>query len=467
MFKKLETYSNDSTKVYIKTYGCQMNKLDSELSVGSLVKEGYTFTEDEKAADVILLNTCSVRHKAEHKVYSQLGSLRDQKEKNPGLILGVLGCMAQNEGEKIFKRMPHVNLICGTRMFSKLPELLEEINGSNKRILAVDEDGEVSFDRLITQREDRYKAFVSVMRGCDNYCSYCIVPYVRGREFSRPVEDIINEVKGLADDGCKEVMLLGQNVNSYGKGLNGNTTLATLLRRLDPIEGIERIRFVTSHPRDMTRDILEAVSELPKVCENLHMPAQSGSNKMLEKMRRQYTSEYYRELVEMAMSLVPDITIASDFIVGFPGETEDDFEDTVSLVRDVRYQNCFVFKYSPRTGTAATELKDDVPEKTKKKRNQILLDLQSKISAERNKEMIGKSVEILVEGTSKTDESRLTGRTRQNQIVVFGLPETCPTESSGRGHSRSVGPSSLLGKLANVDIVDSTDLTLFGATSEF
>ncbi len=326
-----------------------MNKLDSELSVGSLVKEGYAFVEDEKDADVILLNTCSVRHKAEHKVYSQLGSLRDQKEKHPGLILGVLGCMAQNEGEKIFKRMPHVNLVCGTRMFSKLPELLEEINGTNKRILAIDEDGEVSFDRLVTQRPNRYKAFVSVMRGCDNYCSYCIVPYVRGHEFSRPVEDIINEVKGLADDGCKESMLLGQNVNSYGKGLNGNTTLATLLRRLDPIEGIERIRFVTSHPKDMTRDILKAVGELPKVCENLHIPAQSGSDRILGKMRRQYTSEYYRELVEMARSLVPDITVASDFIVGFPGETEDDFEDTVSLVRDVRYQNCFVFKYSPRT----------------------------------------------------------------------------------------------------------------------
>ncbi len=444
-------------KVFLKTYGCQMNKLDSELSIGSLVKEGYTFTEDEGAADVILLNTCSVRHKAEHKVYSQLGSLRDQKEKNPGLILGVLGCMAQNDGEKIFKRMPHVNLVCGTRMFSKLPELLGKVNGTNKRILAIDEDGEVSFDRLITQRPNRYKAFVSVMRGCDNYCSYCIVPYVRGREFSRPVEDVINEVKDLADDGCKEVMLLGQNVNSYGKGLNGNTTLATLLRKLDPIEGIERIRFVTSHPGDMTRDILKAVGELPKVCEDLHMPAQSGSDRILERMRRQYTSEYYRGLVEMARSLVPDITIASDFIVGFPGETEDDFEDTVSLMRDVRYQNCFIFKYSPRTGTAATELKDDVPEETKKRRNQILLDLQSEISAEDNKEMIGKSVEVLVEGTSKTDESRLTGRTRQNQIVVFGLPER---------HSQAGGSSSLFGKLTNVDIVDSTDLTLFGVTNE-
>ena len=305
----------------MKTFGCQMNKLDSELSIGSLVKHGYSVAKDEKDADIILLNTCSVRDKAEHKVYSQLGSLRDQKEKNPDLILGVLGCMAQNEGDKIFKRMPHVNLICGTRMFSKLPELLEDINGSNKRVLAIDEDGDINFDRLITQRQNRYNAFVSIMRGCDNYCSYCIVPYVRGREFSRTVPDIVDEVKALADDGCKEITLLGQNVNSYGKGLSGKVTLATLLRKLDPIEGIERIRFVTSHPKDMTKEILEAVGELPRVCEHLHMPAQSGSDRILKKMKRQYTSAHYKKLAEMAKTLVPDIKIASDFIVGFPGET--------------------------------------------------------------------------------------------------------------------------------------------------
>jgi tRNA-2-methylthio-N6-dimethylallyladenosine synthase len=434
-----------------------MNKLDSELSIGSLAKSGYAFAEEEKDADVILLNTCSVRDKAEHKVYSQLGSLRDQKEKNPELILGVLGCMAQNEGDRIFKRMPHVNLVCGTRMFSKLPELLEEINGTNKRIIAVDEDGEVSFDRLVTQRQNRYNAFVSVMRGCDNYCSYCIVPYVRGREFSRPVTDIIDEVKRLADDGCKEVTLLGQNVNSYGKGLNGEVTLATLLRKLDPIEGIERIRFVTSHPRDMTKEIIEAVGELPGVCEYLHMPAQSGSDKILKRMRRQYTSAHYRELIEMAKSLVPDIKIASDFIVGFPGETEGDFEDTVKLLNDVRCQNSFIFKYSPRTGTAAAEFPDDVQEETKKKRNHILLDLQKKISTEENRKIVGKSVEVLVEGTSKSDAGRLSGRTRQNQIVAFDLPEG----------SNQAGVSSLMsGKLVNIDIVDSTDLTLFGVINE-
>ncbi|MGR3301409.1 MAG: tRNA (N6-isopentenyl adenosine(37)-C2)-methylthiotransferase MiaB [Candidatus Scalindua sp.] len=445
------------TKVFIKTYGCQMNKLDSELSIGLLAKSGYAFADDVEDADVILLNTCSVRDKAEHKVYSQLGSLRDQKKKNPELILGVLGCMAQNEGDRIFKRMPHVNLVCGTRMFSKLPELLEEINRTDKRILAIDEDGEVNFDRLVTQRQNRYNAFVSVMRGCDNYCSYCIVPYVRGREFSRPVTDIIDEVKSLADDGCKEVTLLGQNVNSYGKGLNGKVTLATLLRKLDPIEGIERIRFVTSHPRDMTKEIIEAVGELPGVCEYLHMPAQSGSDKILKKMRRQYTSADYRELVDMARSLVPDIKIASDFIVGFPGETEDDFGDTVGLLNDVRFQNCFIFKYSPRTGTAATEFPDDVQEETKKKRNHILLDLQKKISTEENREMVGKSVEVLVEGTSKSDARRLSGRTRQSQIVVFDLPE-------GTNHADVT--SLLSGKLVNIDIVDSTDLTLFGDLSD-
>ena len=456
MISKPKTSKNNLPKVFIKTFGCQMNKLDTELSIGSLTKKGYSFAEDEKDADVILLNTCSVRDKAEHKVYSQLGSLRNQKEKNPELILGVLGCMAQNEGDKIFKRMPHVNLVCGTRMFSKLPELLDEISGSNKRVLAIDEDGEVNFDRMVTQRQNRYNAFVSIMRGCDNYCSYCIVPFVRGREFSRAVTDIVDEIKKLADDGCKEITLLGQNVNSYGKGLSGKATLATLLKELDPIDGIERIHFITSHPKDMTREILEAVGELPGVCEYLHMPAQSGSDRILEKMRRQYTSSHYRELVEMARSIVPGIKIASDFIVGFPGETEEDFQETVSLLKDVRYQNSFIFKYSPRTGTAAIEFTDDVIEETKKSRNHIMLESQKEISTEENREMHGKSVEVLVEGESKSDADRLMGRTRQNQIVAFSPPE---------GDKQACVSSTLSGTLINVEIVDSTDLTLFGVVN--
>ena len=457
MVSKPKTLKDNSPKVFIKTFGCQMNKLDTELSIGSLTKKGYSFAEDENDADVILLNTCSVRDKAEHKVYSQLGSLRDQKKKNPELILGVLGCMAQNEGDKIFKRMPHVNLVCGTRMFSRLPELLDEISESNKHVLAIDEDGEVNFDRMVTQRQNQYNAFVSIMRGCDNYCSYCIVPYVRGREFSRTVTDIVDEVKKLADDGCKEITLLGQNVNSYGKGLNGQVTLATLLRELDPISGIERIHFITSHPKDMTREIMEAVGELSRVCEYLHMPAQSGSDRILKKMKRQYTSAHYRELVEMAKSTVPGIKIASDFIVGFPGETEEDFQDTVNLLKDVRCQNSFIFKYSPRTGTAAVELIDDVLEETKKNRNHILLETQKKMSTEENRKMHGKSVEVLVEGESKSNADRLVGRTRQNQIVAFSPPV---------GINQADLSSTLPGTLINVEIVDSTDLTLFGVINE-
>ncbi|GAX62786.1 2-methylthioadenine synthetase [Candidatus Scalindua japonica] len=453
MISDPEALKNNLPRVFIKTFGCQMNKLDTELSISSLVKKGYSFAEDENDADVILLNTCSVRDKAEHKVYSQLGSLRDQKEKNPALILGVLGCMAQNEGDRIFKRMPHVDLVCGTRMFSRLPELLGEISGNNRQILAIDEDGEVNFDRLVTQRQNQHNAFVSIMRGCDNYCSYCIVPYVRGREFSRSVTDIVDEVKKLADDGCKEITLLGQNVNSYGKGLKGKVTLASLLRELDPIDGIERVRFVTSHPKDMTKEIIESVGELSTVCEYLHMPVQSGSDKILKKMRRQYSSAHYKGLVDMAKSMVPGIKIASDFIVGFPGETEEDFEDTVRLFHDVRFQNSFIFKYSPRTGTAATELIDSVDEEIKKRRNHILLDLQKKISTEENRKMHGKFVEVMVEGGSKTNAGRLSGRTRQNQIVVFNLPE---------GTKQADVSASLSGKLVNIEIEDSTDLTLFG-----
>ncbi|MDR4505905.1 MAG: tRNA (N6-isopentenyl adenosine(37)-C2)-methylthiotransferase MiaB [Candidatus Scalindua sp.] len=462
MIHNPEREEQKSRKVLIKTFGCQMNKLDSELVFGSLIREGYTLVTDEESADVILFNTCSVRQKAEDKVYSQLGRLRKWKEERPGLVIGVMGCMAQNEGENILKRMPHVNLICGTRMFSRLPELLDDINESKRHILAIDDDATVNFDRLVTQRPNRFSAFVSIMRGCDNYCSYCIVPYVRGREFSRPLEEIVTEVKRLVDDGCKEITLLGQNVNSYGKGLESNSTFSSLLRQLDRIAGIERIRFVTSHPKDMSRDILEAVGELPTVCENLHMPAQSGSDRILERMRRRYTSAHYRRLVEMARSLVPDITIAGDFIVGFSGENDDDFLDTVNLMREIRYQNCFIFKYSPRTGTDAEKFTDDVEEETKKRRNHTLLEIQKEISTQENRERIGKSVEILVEGLSRTNKSKLTGRTRENQIVVFGLSERLlPAQSPA--DSRNGGLSPYIGKLVNVNIEDATDLTLYGS----
>ena len=405
--------------VFFETFGCQMNKLDAELSLGLLQEDGYKIVDKVDDADVILFNTCSVRKHAEDKVYSHLGALKTLKKRHPEVIVGVLGCMAQKDGEAIFKRMPHVDLVCGTRMFSRLPEMLLKIRNHGSHVLAIDEDQIVNVKRAVTYRPNFYQAFVTVMRGCDNYCSYCIVPYVRGREISRTIADIKEEVQSLVSNGCKEVTLLGQNINSYGKGLSGNVTLGDLLTELNAIDGLERIRFVTSHPADMSRDLIRTMSRLEKVCEYLHMPVQSGSDEVLKRMRRGYTAGYYREFVRYARELIPHLTVASDFIVGFPGETEEDFQETVRLMEDIRFQNCFIFKYSPRTGTKAAELKDDVPDEKKRARNMKLLELQKKISLEENTKMIGKKVEVLVEGASKSDPNRLSGRTRQNHIVVL------------------------------------------------
>jgi len=430
--------------VFFETFGCQMNKLDAELSLGLLQEEGYKIVDKVDDADVILFNTCSVRQHAEDKVYSHLGALKTLKKRHPEVIVGVLGCMAQKDGEAIFKRMPHVDLVCGTRMFSRLPEMLLKIRNHGSHVLAIDEDQIVNVKRAVTYRPNFYQAFVTVMRGCDNYCSYCIVPYVRGREISRTIADIKEEVQSLVLNGCKEVTLLGQNINSYGKGLDGNVTLGDMLSELNELDGLDRIRFVTSHPADMSRDLIRTMSRLEKVCEYLHMPVQSGSDEVLKRMRRGYTAGYYREFVRYARELIPHLTVASDFIVGFPGETEEDFQETVRLMEDIRFQNCFIFKYSPRTGTKAAELKDDVPDETKRARNMKLLELQKKISLEENTKMIGKKVEVLVEGASKSDPNRLSGRTRQNHIVVFN------------------GSQDLVGKLVGVVIHEVTDLTLFG-----
>lgn len=422
-----------------------MNKLDAELSLGLLQEGGYRIVDKVDEADVILFNTCSVRQHAEDKVYSHLGALKTLKKRHPDVIVGVLGCMAQKDGEAIFKRMPHVDLVCGTRMFSRLPELILKIRSQGSHVLAIDEDHIVNVKRAVTYRPNIYQAFVTVMRGCDNFCTYCIVPYVRGREVSRTIADIKEEVQALIANGCKEITLLGQNINSYGKGLQGNITLGDLLIELNDLDGLDRIKFVTSHPADMSRDIIRTISHLGKVCEHLHMPAQSGSDQILKRMRRGYTSAYYRELIQFAKELIPHLTVASDFIVGFPGETEEDFQETVRLMEDMRFQNCFIFKYSSRTGTKAAELEDDVPDEIKRARNIRLLELQKCISLEENKKMIGKNVQVLVEGASKSDPDRLLGRTKQNHIVVFNSPRN------------------LVGRLVNVMIHEVTDLTLYGA----
>ncbi|TLD40212.1 MAG: tRNA-i(6)A37 methylthiotransferase [Candidatus Jettenia ecosi] len=434
--------------VFFETFGCQMNKLDAELSLGLLQEEGYRIVDKVNEADVILFNTCSVRQHAEDKVYSHLGALKTLKKRHPDVIVGVLGCMAQKDGEAIFKRMPHVDLVCGTRMFSRLPELILKIRSHGSHVLAIDEDHIVNVKRAVTYRPNIYQAFVTVMRGCDNFCSYCIVPYVRGREVSRTIADIKEEVQALIANGCKEITLLGQNINSYGKGLQGTITLGDLLSELNDMDGLDRIKFVTSHPADMSRDIIRTISRLEKVCEHLHMPAQSGSDQILKRMRRGYTSAYYRELIQFAKELIPRLTVASDFIVGFPGETEKDFQETIKLMEDMHFQNCFIFKYSPRTGTKAAELEDDVPDEIKRARNIRLLELQKCISLKENTKMIGKRVQVLVEGASKSDANRLSGRTKQNHIVVFN------------------SSLDLVGKLVNVMIHEVTDLTFYGVLED-
>ncbi|NOZ22946.1 MAG: tRNA (N6-isopentenyl adenosine(37)-C2)-methylthiotransferase MiaB [Planctomycetes bacterium] len=426
------------------TFGCQMNKLDSELAAGELARAGMAEAETAEEADVILFNTCSVRQHAEDKVYSNLGALRARKRRDPHLVIGVIGCVAQREGERIFERMPHVDLVCGTRMFLKLPDLIKRVCESRDQVLAIDEDQAIAYRRSTSCRPDRFRAFVSVMRGCDNWCAYCVVPALRGPEVSRPIADVVAEVRRLAEDGCREVTLLGQNINSYGKRLRPRATLAELVAEVNGVEGIERIRFVTSHPKDMSDEMLRAVADLDKVCENIHLPAQSGSNRILGAMKRRYTAERYREIIAKAREWIPEVTFASDFIVGFPGETEEDFQDTVRLVRDCRFQNSFIFKYSPRPGTAAAELPDDVPMKVKKARNQELLRTQEEVSRELNDAMIGREIEVLVEGPSKSDKTRLVGRTRRNHIVVF------------------TGLEDLTGTLRTIRITDATPLTLFG-----
>lgn len=437
-------------KIFIQTFGCQMNKLDSELVLGRLIDAGYEEARNESEADVILFNTCSVRRHAEDRVYSRIGALRRVKQKRPGLIVGVIGCMAQSEGRALLQRSDVVDLICSPNRLTELPLLLRQVNGGSP-VVAIDSDrsasrGAVSIGtgRKTRARLAPWHAYVAAMTGCDNFCSYCVVPRLRGAEISRPPAEIIEEVRRLADGGCKEITLLGQNVNSYGAGLTPRVTLADLLAMLDPIAGIERMSFVTSHPKDLTRDLLKAMATLPKVCEYLHVPPQSGSDRILKLMNRGYTSAHYRELLATAREIVPGIELAGDFIVGFPTETDDDFARTLTLLKDAEFVNCFVFKYSPRPNTAAAKLADDVPDDVKRTRNQALLDAQNEISLRKRRVLIGRTVEVLVEGISKRDPRRLTGRTRTNYIVHF--------ESD----------KNLAGETARVRVTDATALALTG-----
>ncbi len=442
--------------VYLETMGCQMNVLDSELVLGQLRALGYEPIDDMTRADVALINTCSVRDHAEQKALSRLGALRKPKAIHADMIVGVIGCMAERDPDGIFKKMPHVDLVCGPGELNKVPALIEEVRANRARAIALSQ----SMSRRSTplQRALEYDSvealdlsrapgagrgvlqpYIRVQRGCDKFCTFCIVPFTRGAERSRPPSQIIDEARMLADHGAKEVTLLGQTVNSYIHQENGRTVrFAELLDRVCGVSGIERVRFVTSYPGDFTDDILEAMRDLPEVCEYLHLPVQSGSNDVLRRMRRGYTVEQYVNLVDRACECVPGITIASDFIVGFCGETQEDHEASMKLIERCRFKNIFVFKYSPRPGTVADRnQKDDVLEDVKRRRNMDLLALQESISLADNQRLTGSTVEVLIEGYSKAAlkaqeaeqlrgeevdwrrSDQLVGRTRRDRIVVF------------------------------------------------
>jgi tRNA-2-methylthio-N6-dimethylallyladenosine synthase len=461
-------------KLYIETVGCQMNVLDSELVVGTLRRQGYELVHEPTSADVILFNTCSVRQHAEDKIYSALGRLRPHKQLHPSTIVGVLGCMAQKDQELIKKRAPYVDLICGTGQLGQIGELISKVEETGELQVALSLDRkeasrpevERSFEsydpmRDPSMRPSTFQAYVRIMIGCDKFCTYCIVPSVRGPEQSRSPAEIVAEVRQLANEGCKEIVLLGQTVNSYKytDGDGRQTRLSDLLLRLHDQPGIERIKFITNFPRDMGDDLLDAVRELPKVAPYLHVPAQSGCNEILKRMKRLYTVEYYQDMLARCRERVPGVAISSDFIVGFCGETEESFEKTCDLVRTGGFKNSFIFKYSARPGTKGAELyADDIPEEMKKRRNNDLLVIQNAVSLADHKNRIGQEVEVLVEGPSKSSlkhEARgplqLTGRTPTDHIVVFN------------------GNERLTGRLVNVRITEASSFTLFGEvlTQEF
>lgn len=434
-------------KYLIQTFGCQMNEHDSEKLSAMLEDMGYVQGMMVEECELIIYNTCAVRENAELKVYGNLGHLKLAKRKNPDLKIAVCGCMMQQPHvvKELKSKYRHVDLIFGTHNLYKFPELLVKSIDSEKMLIDVwDVDGEV-VEGLRSNRKFELKAFVNIMYGCNNFCTYCIVPYTRGRERSRTPEDIVAEIKELVANGTKEVTLLGQNVDSYGKTLENPIKFAELLRMVNDIEGLERVRFMTSHPKDISDEVIYAMRDCEKVCEFLHLPIQCGSSRLLNKMNRHYTKEYYLEIIEKAKKEVPNIAFSTDLMIGFPGETEEDILDTLDVVEKVRYDSAFTFIYSKREGTPAAKMEDQIPEDIKHERFNRVLELVNKISGEINAEYEGKTVEILVEGRSKHDETKLAGRTRQNKLVNF-----------------EGGNDDLIGKLVMVEIVEAKTFALNG-----
>ena len=429
-----------------ETYGCQQNENDTERIRGMLHEAGFEFTEDDNVADVIIYNTCAVRENAEDKVFGRLGILKHKKESRPDFIVGICGCMVQQEHitEKIKKIHNHVDLIFGTHALYKMPELLYNAMHSKKMVVDIaDSEGAIAED-IPMLRDYAQKAWVSVMYGCNNFCSYCIVPYVRGRERSREPHAIINEIKELVANGCHEISLLGQNVNSYGKDLDGEINFATLLRMVNDVEGVERIRFMTSHPKDLSDELIRAMKECDKVCHQLHLPFQAGSDEILKQMNRKYTKAQYLEKIEKVKKAIPDISLSTDVIVGFPTETNEDFEETLDVLRTVEFDNIFSFIYSKREGTPAAKLDFVLSEEEIHKNFNRLLEVQNEISKRKNDAYVGTVQRVLVDGASKNDENMLSGRCDSSKVVNFR------------------GDESLIGKYVDVVITEAKNWSLNG-----
>jgi tRNA-2-methylthio-N6-dimethylallyladenosine synthase len=410
---------NEPGKLYVKTFGCQMNVYDTE-KIYAFLQDRYVPAASEEEADVIIINTCSIREKAENKVYSLLGRIKPLKKIKPDLLIGVGGCVAQQEGERILKRSSAVDVVFGTHNVDELPGMLEERKNSGKRICRVREDtGTVPTANAPRVMETRgATSLLTIMKGCNNYCAYCVVPYVRGREVSRPASEILDEAAFLVDKGVREITLLGQNVNSYHDPGTG-AGFVSLLESMELLPGLERLRFVTSHPKDFSPELARAMADLPSVCEHIHLPVQAASDRVLSAMKRGYTSRQYMEKVELLTKLIPEVEFTTDIIVGFPGEERVDFERTMEMLNTVKYQSIFSFRFSPRPGTAAASMEDSVDADVKRSWLPELQDLQNQITAEKHQNMIGKEVEVLVEAMDKKKNGFLEGRTRTNYIVHF------------------------------------------------
>lgn len=436
-----------SRTFHITTFGCQMNEHDSEVIDGLLTERGFSSVKERKDASIVIINTCSVRDNADKRFFGTLGQLKKRKESDPSFIVCVCGCMMQQQRvvDTIKAKYPWVDVIFGTNSIHHIPELIEKVAIEKEKVVDIIENTEEIVEGLPAKRLFDHKALVNIMFGCNNFCTYCIVPYTRGREKSRSPEAIVDEVKGLVADGVKEIMLLGQNVNSY----DGNgTSFAELIKMLNDVDGLERIRFMTSNPKDLSDELIEAFAVCDKLCRNLHLPIQSGSNRVLKRMNRKYTREDYLKLIEKLRKTVPDITLSTDIIVGFPGETNEDFEETLSIVKEVEYDSAFTFIYSIRKGTPAEKFEDQIEESEKHRRFDLLVNAVNEISEKKNKAYQDRVEKVLVDGVSKNDKSTLTGRTDGFKLVNFA------------------GKKELIGSIVDVKITDAKTFSLFGEVIE-